>query len=127
MKTCCFYKLLNIQAPGYLFSLLSQPNNYYFNRSYSKIRQIFSRTENCISSFLPFTIRELNKLDPSICQAPSYVVFCLALLDFIRPTASSTFRINNVSGLELLTCLHVFVLASAFSENKNLNIIFKIR
>ena len=51
---------------------------------------------------MPQTIGEWNKLDTSISQAPSYSVFHKALLDFIRPTANSTF------------------------ENINLNIIFKI-
>ena len=51
-------------------------------------------------------IREWNKLDTSICQAPSYSVFRKALLDFIRPTANSTFG-TNVSGLKLLTRLRV--------------------
>ena len=40
-------------------------------------------------------------------QAPSYSVFRKALLDFIRPTANSTFGANDVSGLKLLTCLRV--------------------
>ena len=51
---------------------------------------------------MPQTIGEWNKLDTSISQAPSYSVFHKTLLDFIRPTANSTF------------------------ENINLNIIFKI-
>ena len=41
----------------------------------------------------------------SICQAPSYSVFCIVVLDFIRPTANSTFEINDVSDLKLLTRL----------------------
>ena len=53
--------------------------------------------------FLPRTIREWNKLDTSIYQAASYSVFRKALLDFIRPTANSTFGTNDVSGLKLLT------------------------
>ena len=53
------------------------------------------------------TVREWNKLDTSICQAPSYSVFRKALLDFIRPTANSTFGTNDVSGLKLLTRLRV--------------------
>ena len=55
---------------------------------------------------MPQTIKEWNKLDNSICQAPSYSAFRKALLDFIRPTANSTFG-TNVSGLKLLTRLRV--------------------
>ena len=56
---------------------------------------------------MPQTIKEWNKLDTSICQAPSYSAFRKALLDFIRPTANSTFGTNDVSGLKLLTRLRV--------------------
>ena len=52
---------------------------------------------------MPQTIREWNKLDTSICQAPSYSVFRKALLDFILPTANKTFGTNDVSSLKLLT------------------------
>ena len=106
-RFCCYYKIFNNQAPAYLYSLLSPPNRHYNTRKYSKIRQIFCRTETFSNSFLPQTIREWNKLDTSICQAPSYSVFCKALLDFILSTANSTFRTNDVSGLKLLTRLHV--------------------
>ena len=53
-----------------------------------------------------FCLIQWNKLDTSICQAPSYSVFRNALLDFMQPTANSTFG-SNVSGLKLLTRLRV--------------------
>ena len=87
--------------------MLSPPSRHYNTRKYSKIKQIFCRTETFSNSFLPQTIREWNKLDTSICQAPSYSVFCKALLDFIRPTAHGTFETNDISGLELLIRLRV--------------------
>ena len=106
-RLCCFYKILNIQTPGYLYSLLVPPNRDYNARRYTKFRQIFCRTKTFSNSFLPQTIKEWNKLDTSICQAPSYSEFRKALLDFIRPTANSTFGTNDVSGLKLLTRLRV--------------------
>ena len=107
-RLCCFYKILNNQTPGYLHSLLYLPNRHYDTLTYSKIRQIFCRTEIFSNFFfLSQAIREWNKLDTSICQAPSYSVFRKALLDFIRPTANSTFGTNDVSGLRLLTRLRV--------------------
>ena len=72
---------------------------------------------------MPQTIRDWNKLDTSICQAPSYSVFRKALLDFMRLTANSTFGTNDVSDLKLLKRI---VLVSAISENTNLSLIFKI-
>ena len=107
-RLCCFYKILNNQTPGYLHSLLYLPNRHYDTLTYSKIRQIFCRTEIFSNFFfLSQAIREWNKLDTSICQAPSYSVFRKALLDFIRPTANSTFGTTDVSGLNLLTRLCV--------------------
>ena len=106
-RLCCFYKILNNQTPGYLYSLLVPPNRDYNTRRYTKFRQVFCRTETFSNSFLPQTIKEWNKLDTSICQAPSYSAFRKALLDFIRPTANSTFGTNDVSGLKLLTRLRV--------------------
>ena len=105
-RLCCFYKILNNQAPAYLYSLLFPLNTHYNTRKHSKIRQIFCRKETFSNYFLSQTIREWNKLDTSICQAPSYSAFRKALLDFIRPTANSTFG-TNVSGLKLLTRLRV--------------------
>ena len=115
-RLCCFYKILNNQTPAYLYSLLSPPNKHYNTRKYSKIKQIFCRTETFSNSFLPQTIREWNKLDTSICQAPSYSVFCKALLDFIRQTANSTFETNDVSGLELF--IRLCVVFSHLREHK---------
>ena len=106
-RLCCFYKILNNQTPGYLYSLLAPPNRDYNTRRYTKFRQIFCRTETFSNSFPPQTIKEWNKLDTSICQAPSYSAFREVLLDFSRPTANSTLGTNDVSGLKLLTRLRV--------------------
>ena len=37
-RLCSFYKILNNQIPGYLYSLRSPPNRHYNTRKYSKIR-----------------------------------------------------------------------------------------
>ena len=49
-RICCFYKIFNNQTPGYLYSLLFSPNRHYNTRKYSKIRQIFCRTETLFAS-----------------------------------------------------------------------------
>ena len=56
---------------------------------------------------MPYTIREWIKLDPTMFQAHSHAVFGKLLLDFIRQTANSTFRINDISGSKLLRRLRV--------------------
>ena len=50
-RLCCFYKILNNQTPGYLYSLRSPPNRHYDTNKYSKIRQIFWRTKTFSNSF----------------------------------------------------------------------------
>ena len=106
-RLCYFYQILNNQTPGCFYSLLSPPNRHYNTRKYSKIRQIFPRTENFRNSFLPQTITEWNKLDTLICQAPSYSVFRKALLDFIWLTTSSISGTNDDSDLKLLARIRV--------------------
>ena len=106
-RICCFYKILNNQKPDYLYSLHSPPNRHFLIRKYSKTRQIFCRTETFSNPFLRQAIREWNKLETSICKAPSYSVFRKALLDFIRRTANNTLGTNDVSSLKLLTRLRV--------------------
>ena len=106
-RLCCFYKILNNQAPAYLYSLFSPPNRHYNTHNYSKIRQIFCRTETFSNSFLPKTIREWNKLDTSICQAPSYSVFRKVLFDFMCPCS-----------LESEDIYHFFMRCQNFSNQR---------
>ena len=75
--------------------------------SIPKLYRFSAEQKLLVILFFPQIIWEWNKLDTSICQAPSYSVFRKALLDFIRPTANSTFGTNDVSGLKLLTRLRV--------------------
>ena len=119
-RLCCFHKILNNQTPAYLYSLLSPPNKHYNVRQIPKLDK-FSAEQKLLVILL--CRRQLENGTNLIPQAPSYSVFCKSLLDFIRPTANSTFRTNDVSGFNYW---HVFVLVSVISENVNLNIIFKI-
>ena len=108
-RVCCF-KILNYQAPAYLYSLLPSPYRHYKKRNYSKMRHIVWTEQNLlVILLLPQKIRKWTKLDTSTCQAPSYSVLRKALLHFIWPTANSTFGNNDVSGLKLLTNLRVGV------------------
>ena len=91
--------------------------------SIPKLDRFSAEQKLLVILFLPRTIREWNKLDTSIYQAASYSVFRKALLDFIRPTANSTFGTNDASGSKLLTRLRV---GFSHLRNINLNIIFKI-
>ena len=63
----------------------------------------------CISVilFLPYAVDEWNKLDPETRAKPYISRLKEALLNFIRPQASSVFSIVDCEGLKLLTRLRV--------------------
>ena len=105
----CFNKTLDSQATAFkhLYSLLPPPNRHYNTHNFSKIRQMFCRTETFSNSFLPQKITKWNKLDIPSVKLLHVQLFWKALLDFIGPTTNSTFGTNVVSGLKLLTCLRV--------------------
>ena len=51
-RLCSFYEMLSNQALAYLYGLLSPSNRHYNTHYYSKIRQIFCRTDTFSNSFL---------------------------------------------------------------------------
>ena len=51
-RLCSFHEMLSNQAPAYPYSLLSPSNRHYNTHYYSKIRQIFCRTDTFSNSFL---------------------------------------------------------------------------
>ena len=55
------------------------------------------------NSFLPYTIKEWNKLDSEIRNAETYASFRKMLLNFIRPIGNSTYKIYDPLGIKLLT------------------------
>ena len=57
------------------------------------------------NSFLPYEIKEWNKLDPEIRNAETNASFREMLLNFIRPIGNSTYKIYDPLGIKLLTRL----------------------
>ena len=56
-------------------------------------------------SFLPYAIKEWNKLDYEIRNAETYASFRKMLLNFIRPMENSTYKIYDPLEIKLLTRL----------------------
>ena len=73
----------------------------------SKLDRFSAEQKVLVILFLPQEIRERNKLDASICEAPLYSVFRKSTFRLIQPTANSIFGTNHVSGVQLLTRLRV--------------------
>ena len=65
----------------------------------------YCRTEYFQNSFLPYVIKEWNKLDPDRRSCLSYESFRKALLNVIRPSENKIFNIHDQVGIKLLTRL----------------------
>ena len=100
-QLCLFYirffiaKSLNIHSlvPSIRTSA-RQPNTFTF---------FYRRTKYFQNSFLPYVVKEWNKLDPNKWSCQSYESFRKALLNIIRPSETKIFNIHDQVGIKLLT------------------------
>ena len=99
-KLCCFYKIYNKQAPGYLTELIPTRNEAYQTRHLANIPSLSFKHNFFKNTFFPSTILEWNKLDPSLRNSASYNVFKNSILKFIRPSP-------NPKGIKLVTRLRL--------------------
>ena len=88
-KLCCFYKIYNKQAPGYLTNLIPTRNEVYQTRHSANIPSL---------SF---------KLDLFLRNSTSYNVFKNSILKFIRPSPNKIFQCHNPKGIKLVTRLRL--------------------
>ena len=107
-RLCSFYKIVNGQAPQYLQTFI--PTRCIASvslRFRPAICPLYARTERYRNSFFPYCISKWNELDCHIRNLPSIAAFKRAILKFIRPSPSPTFKVINHKGLILLTRLRV--------------------
>ena len=104
-RLCYFYKLVKTQKPLYLFNLippklnsLCHPNTYSVTRC---------RNDYFKNSFIPYTVREWNRLTTQIRNSTSCPQIRKSLLSFIKPTCSSLFSIHLPVGVKLLVRLRL--------------------
>ena len=96
--------LVKTKLPAYIYIIppvrqsLRHPNTF---------NPISCGTEYFKNSFSPCVIGEWNKLNPAIRRPGSYNVFRKSILNFIRPSASSIYNINNAVGIKLRTRLRL--------------------
>ena len=113
-RLCYLYKIVSTKQPTKLYDLIP-----FFQRSLRNkgcIYEPFCRTV-CFKFFLPYAIKEWNKLYPEIGNAETYASFRKMLLNFIRPTGNSTNKIYDLLGINL-DCSLVLTI----SQNTNLDI-----
>ena len=103
-----FYKIINGMTPDYLRNHLPSQRTLPYNmRSHRDFDNPNRRTARYSNSFFPHCISEWENLGNEIKTLPSLSQFKTALLSFIRPTKSSSFGINDIHGIKLLTKLRV--------------------
>ena len=95
-----FYKVVSTKLPVYIFIIpLVRQSQRYPN----KFNSISFK-----NSFFPFVIGEWNKLlNPEIRRSGGYNIFRKSILNFIRPSASKVYNINDTIGIKLITTLRL--------------------
>ena len=104
-RLCCLYKIVGTRQSAYLYDLI--PPFQRSSRNKGCICERFCRTISFKNSFIPYEIKEWNKLDPEIRNAATYASFRKMLLNFIRPTGNSTYKIYDPLAIKLLTRLRL--------------------
>ena len=92
---CFFYKLRSTQTLKYLYNLIPLGNCVYNIRSQDQLNTYYCRTDLFKYSFFPYTIVEWNKLDVTLRNAKSLLIFKNSLLKIGRPIQNSIFKIYN--------------------------------
>ena len=106
-KLCCFYKIYNKQAPGYLTELIPTLNEAYQTRHVANIPYLSFKHNLFKNTFSPSTILEWSKLDLSLQSSASYNVFKNSILKFIRPSPNKIFEYHNPKGIKLVIRLRL--------------------
>ena len=98
---------IRTQLPEYLYDPIPKGSCTYYTRNEDKIETYYCRTDLFKYSFFPYTIVEWNKLDVTVRNAKSFLIFKNLLLKIGRPIQNSIFKIHDPLGIKLLTRLRV--------------------
>ena len=102
-RLCLFYKVVPKKLPAYIYDNI--PPVRRSQRHSNTFSSISCRTDYFKNSFFPCVIGEWNKLNPEIRRSGSYNIFRKSILNFIRPSASKVYNINDAIGIKLITKL----------------------
>ena len=98
-RLCHLYKIVNTKEPANLYDLIPPFQRSLCNKGC--IYEPFCRTVSIKNCFLPYAIKEWNKLDFEIRNAKIYASFRKMLLNFTRPIGNSTCKIYDPLGIKL--------------------------
>ena len=98
-------KLYN-ELTQYLNKLMLKTSRRYTTR-FSLFPNFKVTTKLYMNSVFPYTVNEWNNLDNIIKSSESFLMFRRRMLNLIRPKCNETYRIQNSTGLKLLTRLRI--------------------
>ena len=97
-----FYRINSSKLPHYLFQLIPTISHNYLTRNVN-IPPLRCRTNFYSDSFIPYSIKEWNNIDPDVRNLTSYTAFRKYLLKMIRPSPNNLYGVHDPVGLKLLT------------------------
>ena len=104
-RLCLFYKVVSTKLPAYIYDFI--PPVRQSQRHPNTFNSFSCRTEYFKNSFFPCVTGEWNKLNPEIRRSGIYNIFRKLLLNFIRPSASKVYNINDTISIKLITKLRL--------------------
>ena len=104
-RLCLFCKVVSTKLPAYIYDFI--PPARQSQRHQNTFNPFCRRTEYFKNSFFPCVTGEWNKLNPEIRSSCSYNIFWKSLLNFIRPSATNVYDINDTMGIKLITLVRL--------------------
>ena len=105
IRPCLFYRVISTKLPAFIYDFILPVRQT--QRHPNTFNSFSCRTEYFKNPFFPCVIGEWNKPNPEIQSPASYNIFRMSLLNFIRPSASKAYNINDTIGIKLITRLRL--------------------
>ena len=97
-KLGMFYKIFKCKTSQYLFKLIPEKTSSYVTRNADNIPLFNTKHNFYKNSFFPWSITELNNLDPDLRSSENVCIFKNNVLKIIRPKPNSFFNCCNLKG-----------------------------
>ena len=98
---CLFYRVVSDKVPAYMYDFI--PPVRQSQRHLNTLYSFSCRNEYCKNSFFLCVFSEWNNLNHEIFSSGSYNIFWKSLLNFIWPSASEVYNLNDRIEIKLIT------------------------
>ena len=99
-KLCCFYKICNKQAPGYLTKPIPTRNEAHQTRHLANIPSLSFKSIFLKNQIFPSAIVDWNKLDFSLRNSGSFNDFKNSVIKLIKPSPNKIFHSKKKTTLK---------------------------